>query len=788
MANLTRGLLFGALLLLAAAGAGCLGDSGVTMGLRVADYLVGRTMLSGLDAVTAQDLKDLEEGRLYDLRQRYEAVEPESLSDAQLSLLCDLYSNFNDFDATLQCLTRLEDRGRGDDRVLQAVLGRRALVYLQTGDYDSAARLSAGLSSDGGRYLNALANAHLGDEALARREALRFSRFEHPRQQYFATAIYMALDDHRRVLEIMTSPRTRLLNDYGLMPHTNRLGQTITPAVFRMDLFGEFNFGFFEGFSFAPRANVYVEFMAASAFALDGQDEEAYRRFSYLIDHVGPGAFRDVLWMSYYQRGLLREKRGDAGGAISDYRRAIELVEGIRSTIRSETGRVGFVGDKFSVYDHLIGLLLEKQAFGEALEVVERSKGRALVDMLSARSSFAVSAADQAEAPRLLERMVEAEANLINASAELDAAELAQRLAALTRARQALEEQAPALASLVTVRPVSVVELQEMLAPDEVALIFQQGAKSLYTFLLTREAVRAQATPLAGLLDEVALFRETLAEFDSDDYRPHAASLYSRLLGGLEDELFRHARLTIVPAGSLYYLPFAALLDDDGRFLMEKITLRVLPNLSIVPLLAQSVKGDERMLIYGNPDRGDPIMDLPGAEEEALVLASRTSKHSLYLREEATAVRFREVAGKYGYIHIASHGEFRSDDPLASRLLLAPAGEDSGDLRVNDLYGLRLASRLVVLSACETALSRISPGDEMIGLQRAFLYAGAEGLIGSLWAIADEATVTVMTAMYEKINQGYDAAEALRAAQQIGMREFPHPFFWAPFIYTGLAG
>lgn len=765
---------------------GCLGDSGLGVGLRVADYLVGRSVLSGMDGIHAEDVADLEAGRLYDLQQRYSSLPPEQMTDAQLALLCDLYSSFNDFDATLQCLTRLEERGRGDEQSLQTVLGRRALVYLQTGDYDRAARLSAGLLSDGGRYIHALANAHLGNTELAQREAQRFTRFPEPRPQYFASAIYLALGEFDQVLAIMTNPRTRLLRDYGLMPHTNRLRQTITPAVFRLDLFGEFNFGFFEGFSFAPKANVYVEFMATLAYAGTGQDAEAQARLTYLIEQVGAGAFRDILWMSHFQRGLLLEKQGDPAGAIRDYRRAIELVEEIRSTIRSETGRVGFIGDKSRLYDRLIHLLVATGATGEALEIVERSKGRALVDMLSARSSFALTNAEQVEAPRLLAQLAEAEANLINAGAELDAAALTRRLTALAAAREELERKAPALSSLVTVRPVRLPELRRMLVPGEAALIFQQGEEDLYAFLLTQESVQVYQAPVADLMDQIERFRMLLNEFDHDGYRPLAMELYQRLLGPMETAILAHRRLTIVPAAGLYYLPFAALIDSRNRFLVERTTLRVLPNLSVVPLLQQDTLAGTRMLIYGNPDRGDPVMDLPGAEEEAQILATRIPENALYLRQEASAERFKAIAGDFGYIHIASHGEFRSDNPLESRLLLAPGPGDSGDLKVNDLYGLRLASRLVVLSACETALSRISPGDEMIGLQRAFLYAGAEGLIGSLWSIADDATVLVMTTLYEDIQRGQNPAEALRRAQVRSLKEYPHPFFWAPFVYTGL--
>ena len=764
---------------------GCLGNSGVSSGVKAVNYVMGRSMLSTQDDISSEDLAYLEAGKICELREKYEKIGEENLSGARLQLLCDLYSSVNDFDATMECLSRVESRAEQDEDLLRTVLGRRALVYLQTGEYRKASQLSQSLESDGGKYIHALASVRVGDSETARRLALRFSRYDKPRNQYFATAIYMALGEYDEALKILVSPRTRLLRDYGLLPHTNSFGQTLHPAIFRLDLFGEFNFGFGGAFSFAPKANVYVEFMAARAFSASGGRREALTRFSYLIDSIGAGTFRDILWMSHFERGRLFEESGNTVGAIEDYRHAIELIEGIRSTIRSEMGRVGFAGDKFTVYNQLIKLLVSSGNYREALAVVEHSKGRALVDMLSARSSFGVAAADPTEAPRLLEELATAEANVVSAPAELSATELAERLAALAKARAQLENQAPALASLVTVKPVSFDALQGSVADDEAVLVFHQDGETLYAFMLDRQGVRVATSPFAGLVDQVSSFREAIADFESDAYRRHARALFDWLLAPVAKSLSAH-RLTVVPTGVLYYLPFSALLDQEDRFMAQRVTLRVLPSLSVIPLLDQGHSGNGRFLVYGNPDRGDAAMDLPGAEVEAQAVAKMAAGSMLCLRQDASAERFRRTAGGYDYIHIASHGEFRSDEPLESRLLLAPSGNDSGDLKVNDLYGLRLSAKLVVLSGCETALAKISPGDEMVGLQRGFLYAGADGFIGSLWSIADDSTILVMTRMYQLVAEGMDVADALRQSQMESMKKYPHPFFWAPFEYTGL--
>ena len=124
-------------------------------------------------------------------------------------------------------------------------------------------------------------------------------------------------------------------------------------------------------------------------------------------------------------------------------------------------------------------------------------------------------------------------------------------------------------------------------------------------------------------------------------------------------------------------------------------------------------------------------------------------------------------------------------DPLSSALLLVPGGGEDGRLEVRELFGLDLHARLVVLSACETGLGALSRGDELVGLQRAFLYAGTPAVITTLWKVDDRASYELMRAFYDRLS-GLGATEALRQAQRETMRTFPHPFAWAAFGLAGL--
>jgi CHAT domain-containing protein len=131
-------------------------------------------------------------------------------------------------------------------------------------------------------------------------------------------------------------------------------------------------------------------------------------------------------------------------------------------------------------------------------------------------------------------------------------------------------------------------------------------------------------------------------------------------------------------------------------------------------------------------------------------------------------------------LHIATHGAFRPDNPMFSGLRLS-----DGWLAARDLYGMRLQAALVVLSACETGLFGQGSGDEVLGLARGFLYAGAPSLVTSLWPVHDEHTAELMAEFYTRLRQGTPVAAALREAQLALKERHPNPYYWAAFTITG---
>jgi CHAT domain-containing protein len=272
---------------------------------------------------------------------------------------------------------------------------------------------------------------------------------------------------------------------------------------------------------------------------------------------------------------------------------------------------------------------------------------------------------------------------------------------------------------------------------------------------------------------------------------------------GLEEKYFgklvapllphvRHERLILVPHGVLHYVPFAALRDPvSKRSLLEMKTVSYTPSVSVLRFLAGKASPfDGNVLVMGDPET-DPAAELkklPWAREEARTVAELLGTVPL-VGAEASESTLRGSAGKVDVLHLAAHGVYRPLTPRFSHVALAPGGGDDGFLEVEEVFSaLDLRGvNLVTLSACQTALGERTDGDDIIGLTRAFLYAGSPAVVSTLWRVDDQATAFLMKAFYERLLAGATYAEALRTAQIETSRQsdWDDPYYWAAFTLSG---
>ena len=256
--------------------------------------------------------------------------------------------------------------------------------------------------------------------------------------------------------------------------------------------------------------------------------------------------------------------------------------------------------------------------------------------------------------------------------------------------------------------------------------------------------------------------------------RRHLASLYDLLLRPIEEKIGAR-RLVIVPHRALHYLPFQAL-HDGATYLIERREVSYAPS----ALVLQKCLGLERRSLSRALLLGVADAQTPRVHDEIEALRSLFPETVALLNQEATIAALRKQAPTADVIHLACHGQFRPDNPLFSSLRLG-----DGWLTVRDAYNLNLHCALVTLSACETGVNDVAPGEELIGLARGFFAAGSASLLISLWTVDDEATSEMMVDFYGRLRASGSPAKALREAQLAMMQKRQHPFFWAPFVLTG---
>ena len=205
--------------------------------------------------------------------------------------------------------------------------------------------------------------------------------------------------------------------------------------------------------------------------------------------------------------------------------------------------------------------------------------------------------------------------------------------------------------------------------------------------------------------------------------------------------------------------------------------------------LLQFIKGKkqsrrETVLALGNPDLGDAAYDLRFAEREAREIVRRYPTSTVLVRNQATKSQAVAYGPAHDILHFAVHAEYSEEEPMRSALLLARDGNQGGKLTAGDIFSLNLKADLVVLSGCDTGLSKINSGDELIGLTRAFIYAGTPSIITTSWQVNDRASYELMREFYANLKT-MRKSEALRQAQLKTMKEFPQPLFLAGYVLTG---
>jgi CHAT domain-containing protein len=262
----------------------------------------------------------------------------------------------------------------------------------------------------------------------------------------------------------------------------------------------------------------------------------------------------------------------------------------------------------------------------------------------------------------------------------------------------------------------------------------------------------------------------------------------------------KDARVIFIPQQELFAVPFPALQDSQGKYLIEKHTIITSPSIQVLELTHQQrqrVPGSAKdVLLVGNPimpkiakkpgEAPKPLDQLPGTEDEVKAIAPLFQAKPL-IGKEATKLAILPMLPKARIIHFATHGILDDLRGLGSAIALTPYGNDNGLLTAEEIFDLKLNAELVVISACNTGKGRIT-GDGVIGLSRSLMNAGVKSVLVTLWEVPDKSTTPLMTEFYRNLQQNkFDKAKSLRKAMLTMIEKDFSPNDWAAFNLIGNA-
>jgi len=556
---------------------------------------------------------------------------------------------------------------------------------------------------------------------------------------------------------------------------------------------------------------------------LQGHHAEAAASLERLMKERGHTAGLRHTWQAYMELASAYAALGERDRAEHNFRAMLDVLEEHRTTAILDAFRTGTLAHQLRAYDpyeRYIRFLTEANPprVHEALEVAERARARGFLEALaSVRGAVAakVPAALLTEESRIRRAITTAQERL--RAADLPKADRDRLMSELEKAEQerekfliALRVEHPALAEARYPTLLDAKGIQAALRPEEIAVTFFLAEPQSFRWVMSQEHVVLDRIAGRGAIEkDVTRLRALLRTPSSgDEFKAVSARLGGMLFEGISTADDRP--MVIVPHGVLHYVPFEVL-TLQNRMVIERHAVSYAPSLNALVQLRNRPANTApfRVLAVGNPaiarlraeeDRGGAtargdvenlalLGPLPFAEQE-LHAIGRTFRNRTRILSGASAresgLRDSGVPG-YPVIHFATHGLVSDVQPKRSGLLLAPETGEDGLLQMSEIYGLGLKANLVVLSACQTALGREITGEGLIGLSRAFFYAGARSVVATLWNLNDRFAAEFVQRFYSELNQGHSSEEALRRAKMayVNHPKYSHPFYWSSLVMLG---
>ena len=566
--------------------------------------------------------------------------------------------------------------------------------------------------------------------------------------------------------------------------------------------------GFFDG-SFLKNKAVVCHFVLAQIAIRTGNMQEAREECARALAFVQTLDAPILSYQAHFLLGQIEQTLGNHSEAYAQYQLARAQLESLRSNLGRDELKISFMKNKVELYERLVELCLDDNFSGasqeKAFRYIELAKSRSLTELIFQHGHVLPEAkSGQSDLVHKIRELRE-ELNWYQHRIELEQlrpeGNTPARIAQLRNDAQAKEKQflrvlgeLPATDGECAAVPSQVEISLEAVRPflnSNTTLLeyFSVGDKILAAVLTNKTLEVATVTTASRVTESLRLLRFQLGKFQlhqnlseassAGAYRAtmaHLTSLFAELIAPIRPQLAgRH--LVVLPHGILHYLPFQALHDGEA-FLTDSYDISYAPSASVYALCHAGRDGQgSGSIIFGVPDAHAPLI-----KEEVESVHRVLPDSELFLGDAANHAVFFERAQSSRVIHIATHGTFRPDNPMFSGVRLG-----DGYLYLYEFYNLQFTAELLTLSGCATGLNVIAEGDELLGLIRGALYAGARSLLLTLWEVNDRSATLFMTSFYDRLQRMENKATALTQAAREVREAYPHPYHWAPFVIVGKA-
>jgi tetratricopeptide (TPR) repeat protein len=511
----------------------------------------------------------------------------------------------------------------------------------------------------------------------------------------------------------------------------------------------------------------------------------------------------DLNCHAYTLMGQIQKSMGNENRSCKAYEHARCSLDKLRDSIHVEELKIAFMKDRVQIYQALVAHCMRHQRQPKetvkAFKYIQEAKSRSLLEYISTSREASCPAPHMETVFNGTIQELRTELNWFYH--KIDSAKLRQssrkEVSALQTELRCREQELLRLSrehsydrgDVPSWSPALTVDLIRQAVPRGVIILeYFQIDDRIVVLLLSEDLLEIVpvadclgiTSELRGLdyqLSKVHLgpeYGRIFAGVLLKSVRRHLQGLYRMLIEPIRQRL--HGRqLVIAPHGVLHRMPFQALFNGH-EYLIDEFAISYAPSASVYAFCRmRSTRRTGKSLVMGIPDQTTPYF-----QEEVRSVASCLPNAEILLGSNATVERLRETGRESQFIHVATHGQFRLDNPAFSRIELG-----GSYLSLYDLYHLQLPAELITLSGCSTGLNVVAAGDELLGLARGLIHAGAETSLLTLWDVQDHSAAKIMTMFYRRLRGGETKPEALQYAMQRMRPEYPHPYHWAPFNLVG---